>query len=306
MRLSDRQIEAFRATVALGSVTAAAESLFVTQPAISRLLTDLEQDLGFALFERFGRGLRPTLQSRVLYEEVERSYVGLRAVRERAELIRSGRVGLLRVAAMPAFAETFAAPALGLLLKQTPLVGVELEVLNTTAIIDGIRRHRFDLGLAAPVFADAAVTWSVLRSASMVAVLPPNHPLAAAEQITATDLATHAVLALPSDSPYRLQLQTAVAHFADRAAHITGTVRTQASACEMIAAGCQALAVVDPCIAARYNLRLLNKPLGFELRSDLALCSAGGGWQAGILSFKSCLEVCIRASTRDSASECKV
>jgi DNA-binding transcriptional LysR family regulator len=303
MRLNNRQIEAFRATVALGSVTAAAESLFVTQPAISRLLSDLEHDLGFALFERYGRGLRPTLQGRLLYEEVERSYIGLQAVRERAELIRNGRIGLLRVAVMPAFAETFAAPALGAVLRDAPEIGVELDVLNTTAIVDGVRRHRFDLGVAAPVFVDPSLTWTILRSAEMVAALPHDHPLAGAERIAPEDLVLHEVLALPLDSPYRLQLQMAVARFAGRTARITSTARTQTAACEMIAAGCRAMAIVDPCIAARYGADVVIKPLAFELRSDLAICSLNTAESSPAKAFRRCLEACISKADRPPLHE---
>lgn len=274
MRLNDRQIEAFRTVVALGSITAAAEAMFVTQPAISHLISNLEAELGFALFERVGRGVRPTHEARLLYEEVERSYLGFTAIRERAELIRSGRAGLLRIAVMPAFAETFVAPALGTFLRDFPEIGIELDVLNTTAIIDGVRRRRFDLGIAVPVFVDPVVKWSVLRSAAMVAVMPRDHPLASVEYITAEHLRGHDVIALPLDSPYRLQLQTTVSRLAMSPIRITGTVRTQAAACEIIQSGCNALTIVDPCIANRYRNALLSKPLGFELKSDLAICTS--------------------------------
>jgi len=46
-RMSPRQIEAFRAIILTGSVTGAAEMLFVSQPAISRLIRELEDELGF-------------------------------------------------------------------------------------------------------------------------------------------------------------------------------------------------------------------------------------------------------------------
>lgn len=49
MKLSHRQIEAFRAIMESGSVTAAADLLFLTQPSVSRLLADLEAELGFEL-----------------------------------------------------------------------------------------------------------------------------------------------------------------------------------------------------------------------------------------------------------------
>jgi DNA-binding transcriptional LysR family regulator len=270
--------------------------LHVTQPAISRLLKDLEVEVGFVLFERFGRGVRPTKQSVLLFEEVERSYVGFEAIRQRAELIRNGRIGRLRVAAMPAFAETFVAPAIGALLRNAPHLGVELDVLNTTAIVEGVRRKRFDLGVAAPTFDDPAVVWDVLRSAQMVAVMLPDHELAAVDRVTAAHLASYDVIALPADSPYRLQLQVAVSRIGHRGARITSTVRTQAAACEVIAAGCPAITIVDPCIADRYRAVLIRKPLALKLNSDLALCFPRADGPAAGQVFRRCLEEQIRKS----------
>jgi len=294
MRLNDRQIEAFRTVVALGSITAAAEAMFVTQPAISHLITDLEAELGFALFERVGRGVRPTHEAHLLYEEVERSYLGFSAIRERAELIRNGRVGLLRITAMPAFAETFVAPALGTFLRDFPEIGIELDVLNTTAIIDGVRRRRFDLGIAVPVFVDPALKWTVLRSAAMVAVMPRNHPLAAVEYVAAEHLAQHDIIALPMDSPYRMQLQAAVSRLALAPIRVTSTARTQAGACEIIQSGCGAVTIVDPCIANRYRNTLMSKPLEFELKSDLAICTSQADSPAPAVRFRHYLEEKIR------------
>lgn len=274
VRLSDRQLDAFRATVALGSVTAAARALHVTQPAISRLLAELEAELGFAVLERAGRGVRPTVEGRLLFEEVERSYLGLQAVRERAALIRDGGVGQLRLVCMPAFAETFVAPAVGAFLRDAPGIGVELEVLNTVALVEGVRRGRFDVGVAAPLVEEPDLVWTVLRSAEMVIAMAPDHPLAPAGRVDAGLLAAHDLLVLPADSPYRLRLQAALARFGQRGIRIAGTVRTQSAACEMIAAGCPAATIVDPCIASRYRDALVARPLDFELRSDLALCHA--------------------------------
>lgn len=56
MRMNLRQIEAFRAAMEFGSATAASEVLHITQPAVSRLVADLEIAVGFQLFERRARG----------------------------------------------------------------------------------------------------------------------------------------------------------------------------------------------------------------------------------------------------------
>lgn len=65
MRINFRQIEAFRAVLSTGTMTAAADLMGITQPAISRLIRDLEAEIGIALFERAGAAgwlPRPTLQ----------------------------------------------------------------------------------------------------------------------------------------------------------------------------------------------------------------------------------------------------
>ncbi len=78
MRINLRQIEAFSAAIEFGSATAASEVLHITQPAVSRLIADLERVVGFQQFERRARGLVPTQDAHTLYEEVKRSFVGWR------------------------------------------------------------------------------------------------------------------------------------------------------------------------------------------------------------------------------------
>ena len=77
MQLNTRQIEAFRAVMLTGSMTIAAEFLRVTQPAVSRLVKDLEKHLKFRLFRRQGNRLIPTHEATILFAEVDRFYVGL-------------------------------------------------------------------------------------------------------------------------------------------------------------------------------------------------------------------------------------
>ena len=60
MRITHRQIEAFRALMVSGSMTEAAQYLSVTQPAVSKIISQLESELGFSLFERRQGKLSPT------------------------------------------------------------------------------------------------------------------------------------------------------------------------------------------------------------------------------------------------------
>ncbi len=68
--LNPRQLEAFRAVMLSGGVTPAAELIGVSQPAVSRLIHDLQRALGLRLFERHGARLLPTGEAHSLYREV--------------------------------------------------------------------------------------------------------------------------------------------------------------------------------------------------------------------------------------------
>ena len=99
-----RQLEAFAAVMSTGSVTAAGRLLGRSQPAISRLLQELEAEIGYALFSRSGPRVTPTEQGFLLYEDVERALAGMRQIRERAGEIARGQAQPLLIAATPALA----------------------------------------------------------------------------------------------------------------------------------------------------------------------------------------------------------
>jgi DNA-binding transcriptional LysR family regulator len=88
-------------------MTAAAEAIHVTQPAVSRLIRDLEQELGLALFHRRGNALIPTTEANALLTEVERSFIGMAQIRAFADDLRSGRHASLRIGVLPAMAAGF-------------------------------------------------------------------------------------------------------------------------------------------------------------------------------------------------------
>ena len=100
--LNPRQVEAFRAVMATGSMTSAATTMHVTQPAVSRLIRDLELDGEVPLFERRGNRMAPTAEAGRSIPEVERAFVGLSRISQFAEELRSRQAGSLRIAGMPA------------------------------------------------------------------------------------------------------------------------------------------------------------------------------------------------------------
>src|SRR3546814_7243532 len=86
-----RQLEAFQAVMAHGSLTRAAMTLHISQPAVSKLVAELERKCGFKLFQRRGNRLTVTAEGQLLYNELQRILVGTEDLRLKAEEIREQR-----------------------------------------------------------------------------------------------------------------------------------------------------------------------------------------------------------------------
>jgi DNA-binding transcriptional LysR family regulator len=169
-----RALLAFRQTMLTGSVTGAAAALGRTQPAVSRLLKDLQADLGFALFERVRGRLVATAEARLFFEEVQRSFQGLDRLATVAGEIRQGRRGTLRLAAMPA-ATAFLPEALARFAEAAPGVAVELLVQPSVEVARLVQTQACDLGIVEGSTEAPAV--SVLRRHALrcAVIGPPGH-----------------------------------------------------------------------------------------------------------------------------------
>src|SRR5437899_9747096 len=173
--LNPRQIEAFRAVVLTGGVGMAAKLINVTQPAVSRMIRDLQQHLGLTLFERRSTGLVPTSEALSLYAEVERAFVGLERISQMATELRTRRAGFLRIAALPALANGFLPRFVGRFLADRPKLDIVLSGLVSHAVLTAVAQGQCDLGFAEASIAHAAVQLEPMPAAPFVAVLPQDH-----------------------------------------------------------------------------------------------------------------------------------
>jgi DNA-binding transcriptional LysR family regulator len=145
--LSLQQIRCFCAALELGSFTAAAEALRVSQPAVAEQIRKLEAALGADLFIRAGRGVMPTEAGRAFAEHASRS---LRAVEDAADSV--GELTELRTGtvAIGAFGEPSAwrlDEVVAAFARRHPHVSVRLVGLNSSAIADRVRRGELEAGL---------------------------------------------------------------------------------------------------------------------------------------------------------------
>ena len=200
-----RQIEAFRTVMASGSVTGAAQLMSISQPAVSRLLGDLERNVGFPLFRKSGRNLVATEEGVALYKEVKRSFVGLEDLKSTAEAIRHCRTGTLNLVTMPGLAARVLPELVAAFSAAHSDVGVWLEVLPRSEALVAITTDQYDVCIASGPIDDKELSADPLCRLQAYCVLPANHPLTEKQCIRPEDLEGERFISLARDSLFRYQ-----------------------------------------------------------------------------------------------------
>lgn len=268
MELNPRQVEAFRAVMMTGSMTAAADLLRVTQPAVSRLVKDLESDLSFRLFRRDGNRLIPTQEGTILFAEVDRFYIGMDRVAKIAKELRHTRTGSLRIAAISSLCLSCMTDAIQEFNAERPAVRVTLESLNSFSILELVAGRHFDIGFAQVGGEFPGVSVLSLPAPEAVCVLPTDLPISAKDVIDVADLEGLPFISLGRNQPFRLKVDEAFAAAGVARREILET-SLAASAVAMVAAG-MGVAIVDPFSAGKFkNGRYVIKPFLPRLTFDV-------------------------------------
>lgn len=186
--MNARQLEVFRAIMRHASMTAAAKSLGVSQPAVSKILRHFESQLGYALFARVNGRLLPTAEANLLYDDADRVFREIEVVRQLATRIGRKQVGLLRIGASapPSFGVLPA--AIARFRARQPEVKLVLRTLAAQELAEKIEVGEVDLGLTVSALRLPNLRADILGTTEIVAVLPEASPLAALAVITPADL----------------------------------------------------------------------------------------------------------------------
>jgi DNA-binding transcriptional LysR family regulator len=203
VRINLRQVEAFRAMMLTGSVTEAATLMAITQPAVSRLLRDLQALLKMKLFERRGTGLVPTAAASALYTEVERSFVGLERITAAAEEIRYRRIGALKVAALPALVNGYLPRLIGRFLTERPNLTLSCFGVISPIVVDWVLNNQCDVGFAEVAMVHAGLPSAPLPALPRVAIVPEGHRLAAKSLLKPRDFEGESFVSLTTGSTGR-------------------------------------------------------------------------------------------------------
>ena len=265
-----RQVDAFRAVMITGTITGAAEMMNISQPAVTRLIQELERTLGFDLFTRQGRQIVPTVESRMFFDEVETSHLGLDQLTQSAANIREHKEGSLRLVTIPSVVTMFIGQILKAFDTAFPNVAVSLEVQPTQRVFEYITSGQCDLGISTlPMENPAVVSQPVLRGQS-VCIFPKRHRLHSKAKITPKDLEGEEFISYRSDSLYRHRVDQVFSKSKVNRS-LRYEARTTDTICKLVANGI-GVSVIGPSFpGVKLESGIEVRPFTPALHGDLAL-----------------------------------
>lgn len=232
-----RQLEVFHAVMQAGSVTAAAQQLNVSQPAISNVLKHMEQQLRFKLFERIKGRLHPTQEAIDLLPEVNEIFGRIGTLNRVVQEMSDGRSGKLVMATSPTLVNAFLPQAIAHFRKRSPGVRVSIQSLPTPLVVERVAQREVDLGMVYAPVSDAGVDTEDLVSSEVACVVPRKHPLAAKRAIRAIDLQGHPVISLGAQTRIGTLIDGACRQMGMPPPDVAIEASSSLAACLMVSAG---------------------------------------------------------------------
>lgn len=195
------QVEAFLTVAERRSVSAAAAVLYVTQPALTTRIKNLERELGIELFVRTPRGMRLTAEGRAFRPHAQRAVQSLAEGRELLRELGEGRVGELLVGAAPAISTYVLPLVLGRFQALFPNVHLIVRTGHSEEVLELVLREQVQIGLVREL-PHPAVTSVPLYDDEIVLVVHPGHRFAEASSIKVQELGAERLILFDRTSSY--------------------------------------------------------------------------------------------------------
>ena len=242
-----RQVEAFREVMRTGSITLAAESMSVSQPAVSRLIADLEYHLNLKLFVRHPNQIEVTSEAKLLENQVNQLYAGLEKIEQAAQAISHLDYGHLRIVSLPVLMDGFLPHVLADFHKDYPGVRVEIESSTRNDIYDRVQSNQFDIGLSITTnIKRPNISSHSFRVQNAVCAMPIGHKLSSKQSVSVKEIVKYPLITLPLGSPFRSEIDAIFSRL-KVIPNIVFESRTQQSICQLVDRNC-GIAIVDEAV----------------------------------------------------------
>ncbi|GLH51255.1 LysR substrate-binding domain-containing protein [Pseudomonas lactis] len=268
MRL--RHIEIFQAIRQTGSISAAAQLLHVSQPAVTKVLQHAELQLGFPLFLRVRGKLQPTSEALALESEVEKVTTSLQGVQRLAKSLRHTPEQSVRIGAIPALAQSLLPPSILEWKRSYPDIACELSSDHSRELVQQLLMREIDLALTLNFSGHPGLTTQILANGALVALASKGYwPESESHKaLPLADLASTSLIGLSSADPLAAKLDNYLENVSPPP-QISICVQTYSLARAMVESGA-GITVIDPFTAlsastATVCIRTLTPPLPITL-----------------------------------------
>jgi DNA-binding transcriptional LysR family regulator len=186
-----------------------AEFLTVTQPAISKMLTEVEDMLGKQLFDRSRRGTEPTIAGLAIIRFARSVLAEYERTREEIDALEKGVAGRTKVGFMVVAMPTLLAPAVAQLKSESHIATVLMEEGDLTHLLPKLRLGELDLfvGRLEPGYASPDLLTEALYDEKMCIVVKQGHALSTQRKVTWEDLQNLRFVAPPSWASMRVKFE---------------------------------------------------------------------------------------------------
>lgn len=264
-----RSIEAFAAVVRYGSMTAAAQKMSVGQPAITRMIRELENRVGFALFERNGPKIAPSAKGLMFFEESQRVMANLLHLTERAHAIRDDKLPAIDIVATPTMSAGLVGPVLARIQSLLPDF-VHIETTTSERVMLSLRQCTADLGFSAYSKDVPGLECLARFESRVVALVKEGSPYDTDAPLPLSVFAKERLATITSGYQIRSEIDKAFETAGIKpVAEIAATASLSAA---MAARAGLGIALCDPVTAAGIPIEGLSmRPLETEISYDWAL-----------------------------------
>ena len=172
-----RDLKYFEVIATEGNLGRAAERLHRTQPALTKCIDRLEEDLGAALFEKDGRGMRLTAAGQVLLKRTRLMAIMVEETAREMQDHAGGLQGAVRIGCVPTLAEHLMPAVFAQLLAEAPAITVNLFVGMNDHLLAHLRDGEIDLVIGPMLDADPDIVSEQIAEDTVVVMASEDHPV---------------------------------------------------------------------------------------------------------------------------------
>jgi DNA-binding transcriptional LysR family regulator len=237
------------------------------QPALSRLISNLETDLGYALFRRGGGRVAATAEAELLRDEVQKALGSVDRACRRAQQLGNLEDGHLSVCAFPSLAATVMPKLLSRFHRKHPKIAVTLNAMHWSRLLDEVSLQRADFAISDLPARGSGVVADHLCAYHAVCVVRSDHRFAKQKLVSLKAIAADKLVLLGEEDEAR---ETVASAFTAEQIDLSSRIEVSlcASACSWVSAsgGC---AIVDPFAAEEWFGKLVALPTDPCIQFDL-------------------------------------